>query len=91
MRRTPEVLARTGGEQILDLEIGFGMPELGRDVDHDELGDREPERPAELAGEHFRDEGPTPCPAPRNFVTYMPPSSASSNPRSEPPSRSAVT
>ena len=32
-----------------------------------------------------------PCPAPVNLTTYMPSSSASTSPGSEPPSRSGVT
>ena len=77
------------GEEVLDLRVGLGVAELGRDVDDDELGHREPERARELAREDLGDER-RPRPAPRrvNFVTYMPSSSASSRPGSEPPSRS---
>jgi len=51
-----EIRSRAGDDELLDLGIGLGVPELGRDLDDDELGHRQPERPRELARQHLRDE-----------------------------------
>ena len=70
---------------------GSARASAGVDVDDDELGHRQPERAPQLARDDLRDERPAPWPAPRNFVTYIPSSSASTSPGSDPPSRRAST
>ena len=51
-----EVQAGARREQLLDLGVGLGVPELRRDVDDDELGHVEAERARELARDDLGDE-----------------------------------
>ena len=52
----PEVEAAAALDEVLQLLVGFGVAEAAVDVDRDELGHRQPERPADLAGEPLGDE-----------------------------------
>ena len=45
----PGVRARAGLDELLDLGVGLGVAQLGRDLGDDELGHREPEGPRQLA------------------------------------------
>ena len=75
----------------MDLRVGLGPRQVGIELGEHDLRHRQPERPRDLSRHQLRDQRPRPCPAPRNFSTYSPSSSASTMAGSEPPSRSGVT
>ena len=52
----PEVQARAGLDEVLDLGIGLGRGQCDVDVDDHELGHRQPERAPELARDDLRHE-----------------------------------
>ena len=85
-----QVQPGAGRDQLLHLLVGLPATDLGVDLDQREVGHRDAER---------RPSSPTmisatsafgPWPAPVNLTTYVPRSSASIRPGSDPPSRSGV-
>ena len=79
-------------DQRVDLRIGLGPRQIGIEVGEHDLRHRQAERARDLAGRPApRSSARGPWPAPRNFSTYMPSSSASTMAGSDPPSRSGVT
>ena len=52
----PEVAARTGGQEVLDLLVGLVPGDRAREVDDRQPGGRDAEASGDLADEHLRDE-----------------------------------
>ena len=52
----PQVETGAPVEQLLDLLIGLGLAERRIELDEDDLRDRQPERPSDLAGDELGDE-----------------------------------
>ena len=52
----PEIGPAARSDQVVDLLVGLGVAESRIDLDRDEVRNRQPDRPADLAGQPFRDE-----------------------------------
>ena len=86
-----QIAPDAGSQPILDLLVRLAAAQLGVDLDRDQLGHPKAQSPASSPATTSATRPLRPWPAPRNFTTYIPSSSASTRPGSEPPSRSAVT
>ena len=92
-KSSPRFLPDARDEQVVDLLVRLAVGDrlapraTSHDVRHPAA--RSPGRSRRRATPRRATRGP--CPAPRNFTTYRPSSSASTRPGSEPPSRNAVT
>jgi hypothetical protein len=86
-----QVDAGTVVDQRVDLGVGLRAGKVRIQSCEDQLRHGQPERPGELTRHELRDQSMDSMPAPRNFSTYSPSSSASTIAGSEPPSRRGVT
>ena len=77
--------------QGVNLRVGLGAGQVAVELREHQFRHRQAERAGDLAETSSATSARTPWPAPRNFSTYSPSSSASTIAGSDPPSRSGVT